>query len=256
MRNLIKMDLYRMGRSRTFWICLIITAVLALTTAPVSKLLYSLAGSLSSEARVPFPAQVNLSAILKDPFPLMGLMLLLLSLCSFFHADMEDGFIKNIAGQMPRKGYTVLSKFLAAIVHNLIFVMTAIAGKVIGTLVVQRIVPDSGAADGIRVLLLKLLLIQSISAVLLLAVTTLRSKSLGMILAVLFGLGLTPLIYLGISEALTPVFGEGVDISKYMADAVLREDPLETGKAILTAVVTGCIFLPLAIRIFDRKDVN
>ena len=256
MRNLIKMDLYRMGRSRTFWICLIITAVLALTTAPVSKLLYSLAGSLSSEARVPFPAEVNLSAILKDPFPLMGLMLLLLSLCSFFHADMEDGFIKNIAGQMPRKGYTVLSKFLAAIVHNLIFVMTAIAGKVIGTLVVQRIVPDSGAADGIRVLLLKLLLIQSISAVLLLAVTTLRSKSLGMILAVLFGLGLTSLIYLGINEVLKPVFGQGMDIRNFMPDSVMRENPLSTAKALLVAVVSGAVFLVPAIRLFDRKDVK
>ncbi len=256
MRNLIKMDLYRMGRSRTFWICLIITAVLALTGAPISKLLYNLAASLSSEVREAFPAEVDLSVILRDPFPLAGFMLLLLSLCSFFHADMENGFIKNIAGQMPQKGYTVLSKFLAAIAHNLIFVMTAIAGKVIGTLVVQRIVVNSGAADGIRVLLLKLLLIQGISAVLLLAVTTLRSKSLGMILAVLFGLGLTPLIYLGVNEALSTVFGKDVDISRYMADAVLRENPLETGRAILTAVVTGGLFLLLAIRIFDRKDVN
>ena len=38
--------------------------------------------------------------------------------------------------------------------------------------------------------------------------------------------------------------------------ALMGEKPLDTVKAILVAVVTGGIFLPLAIRIFDRKDVK
>ena len=41
-----------------------------------------------------------------------------------------------------------------------------------------------------------------------------------------------------------------------MPDAVMGEVPLDTVKAIVVAVVTGAIFLPLAIRIFDRKDVK
>ena len=87
-------------------------------------------------------------------------------------------------------------------------------------------------------------------------VSTFRSKSLGMILAVLFGLGLTPLIYLGINEALAQVFGKGFDISKYMPDTVMGEKPLDTVKAIVVSAVATGIFLPLAIRVFDRKDVK
>ena len=41
-----------------------------------------------------------------------------------------------------------------------------------------------------------------------------------------------------------------------MPDTVMGENPLDTVKAIVVAVVTGGIFLPLAIRIFDRKDVK
>lgn len=79
----------------------------------------------------------------------------------------------------------------------------------------------------------------------------------GLMLAVLFGLRLTGLIYMGLSEALNQVFGQGaVNIALYMPDTVMNEDPLETVKAIVVAVVTGAIFLPLAIRIFDRKDVK
>ncbi len=256
MRNLIRMDLYRMARLTMFWGCLIITFALALGTAPFEKLMFRLASSLSSEAVEPFPAEAQLSAILKDPFPVLGLMLAFLSLCSFFHADVENGYIKNIAGQMPQKGYTILSKFVAALVHNLVFAAAAIIGKMGGTLIVQRLVVDSSIPDSVRILLLKLLLIQSICAILLLVVSTFRNKSLGMILAVLFGLGLTSLIYFGINQGLRPVFGESVDISKYMPDSVMDEDPLDTVKAILTALITGAVFLMLAIRIFDRKDVH
>jgi hypothetical protein len=91
---------------------------------------------------------------------------------------------------------------------------------------------------------------------LLLVVNTLRSKSLGMILAVLFGLGLTGLIYMGINEGLKPVFGQATNISKYMPDVVMSETPLDTLKALAVAIVTGGVFLLPAIRIFDRKDVK
>ena len=256
MANLVKMDLYRMLKARTFLVCLLLDFVLALCSAPLGKLMFTLAGSLSAEFTETYAAEVSLSGMLSEPFPMLGLMLMLLSLCFFFHADVEEGYIKNIAGQMPMKGFTILSKFLAAIVHNLIFAAAGIIGNVIGTLFVQRIVMDGSVLDSIRILALKLLLLQSICAILLLVVATFRSKSFGMILAVLFGLGLTPLIYLGINEALKPIFGQATDISKYMPDAVMNETPLDTGKAILVAVAAGAIFLLPAIRVFDRKDVK
>ena len=338
MVNLFRMDLYRMLRARSFYICLALTFALALATAPLTKLLYSLSTMLgvetateekapeldelqfslalagsgidedtdistlapekmaeiltdagvsgdvtkadpdstlgkflaewggdtealqkemkkSSDSKKGFPSEQKLSGIIGEPFPMLGLMLALLSVCAFFYADTENGYIKNIAGQMPMKGFTILSKFLASIVHNLAFIAAGIVGNMIGTLLVQRIVADAAVADNIRILCLKLLLLQSICAILLLVVSTFRNKSLGMILAVLFGLGLTPLIYAGINAGLRQVFSKETDISQYMPDVVMG-DPSDTVKAILVALVTGGIFLPLAIRIFDRKDVK
>ena len=256
MAKLIRMDLYRLLKSKSFLVCLILVFVLGLANAPLAKLMYTLANSLSSDVNETFPAETNLSGLLSDPFPMIGLMLVLLSLCSFFYADVENGYIKNIAGQMPMKGFTVLSKFMAAIVHNLVFAAAGIIGDLIGTMIVQRIVVDSAVLDSIRVLILKLVLLQSLCAILLLVVSTFRIKSLGMILAVLFGLGMTPLIYYGINESLKPIFGERLDITKIMPDTVMNENPLDTVKALAVAVVTGAIFLLPAIRIFDRKDVK
>ena len=338
MVNLFRMDLYRMLRARSFYICLALTFALALATAPLTKLLYSLSSILGvetateekapelseiqfvmalndsgidedtdlstlepekmakiltdagvsgditkadpdsalgavltqwggdtetlkkemkkiSDSKKEFPKEQKLSAIIGEPFPMLGLMLALLSLCAFFYADMENGYIKNIAGQMPMKGFTVLSKFLASIVHNLVFIAAGILGNIIGTLLVQRIAVDAAVAEQIGRLCLKLLLLESITAILLLVVSTFRNKSLGMILAVLIGLGLTPLIYAGINAGLRQIFSKETDISQYMPDVVMS-DPGDTVKSILVAVVTGGIFLPLAIRIFDRKDVK
>ena len=256
MGKLIRMDLYRMLKSKTFLVCLILVSVLALVNKPLEKLMFTLAKSLSSEFNEMFAAEMNLSGILSDPFPLFGLLPVLLSLCFFFHADVENGYIKNIAGQMPMKGFTVLSKFMASGVHNMIFSAAGIIANLIGTVLFQRIVADSNVLDSIRILVLKLLLLQSMSAILLLVVSTLRSKSLGMILAVMYGLGLTSLVYLGINEGLKPVFGQATDIRKYMPDIVMNEKPLDTVKALLVAIVAGGVFLVPAIRIFDYKDVK
>lgn len=256
MGKLIRMDLYRMLRSASFLVCILLAFAVALGYAPFGKLMYTLARSLTGEVGEPFAAEVNLSEIIGDPFLMINLMLALISLCHFFYADVENGYIKNIAGQMPMKGFTVLSKFIAAFVHNVLFAAAGIIGNLIGSLLVQRVAVDAGVPDSIRVLVLKLLLVQSLCALLLLAVSTFGSKSLGMILAVLFGLQLTSLIYLGINEGLRQLFGPDTDISEYMPDVVMSEKPLETLKALAVAVVWGAVFLIPAIRIFDRKDVK
>ena len=67
-----------MLKSKTFLVCLTVAFVLALANAPVAKLMYTLANSLSSEINETFANEVNLSSILTDPFPMMGLMLALL----------------------------------------------------------------------------------------------------------------------------------------------------------------------------------
>ena len=256
MGKLIRMDLYRMAKSRVFILCLALNFALALAAAPLERMLFSLARSLApAEVSEAFRAEAALSGFLREPFPMLGMMLALLSLCSFFYADVENGYIKNIAGQMPMKGFTVLSKFAAAGVHNVIFFAVGIIGNVLGSLFVRRIVLDGEVMDGLRVLVLKLCLLQSICAILLLVVSTLQSKSLGVVLAVLFGLGLTPLIYMGINSGLTSLFHQSIDISLYMPDAVMDENPLGTVKALLVSLAWGGVFLLLAVRLFDRKDV-
>ncbi len=255
MGNLIRMDLYRMKKATIFRVCLILAFVLALASTPLAWALTLLSRTITPEEPVDFPAQVNLAEFIASPMSSIIGMLAMLSIVGFFYADMENGYIKNIAGQMPRKGFSILSRFIAAVVHNAVFMLVALAGNLAGTVFLQKIVVESSIADAVVQFLLKLLLLQSVSAILLLVTSSFRIKSLGMILAVLMGLPLMRLIYLAINSGLSQIF-KGADIIPYMPDSVLQESSPDVLRALLVAVITIAVFLPLSIRVFDKKDVK
>ncbi len=282
MGNLLRMDTYRIFRSKTFFVCLILAFALAVASAPVDKLLSSLGQMFATEVTetaktsdefsdedvlalettkdaIRFRTEEKLSNLIKKPFTFLATLLLLISVCSFYYADAEGGYIKNIAGQMPMKGFTILSKFLASVSHNFIFMALCVVGNIIGTLTVRHFVPDDAILSSIGIFFLKLLLIQSICALLVLFVSTMQNKSLGNVMAVLFGLGFVmPLIYELIDvQLINRLFKDaGAVFAKYMPDVLLGETSPDPLTAILVSVIFGGFFLLLAIRIFDRKDVK
>ena len=256
MANLLRMDLYRMRKAKSFWICLGIAFALALLQTPLAWGLSMVGRMLSAEA-LPFPGTVQMSNILRDPFLMLNGMLCLLSACSFFYADMENGYIKNIAGQMPRRGFTVLSKYLAILPHNLLFMVAGIIGNLIGTVLFQQILLDGDILDAAVTFLMKVLLIQSICAILLLVTASFQNKSLGTVIAVLMGLGLMSLIYMMIDTGLDQLFkNKGFSVSDYMPDQLLGQLKPPVLDSILVSLATTALFLPLSVHVFDRRDVK
>ncbi len=256
MGNLIRMDLYRMNKAKSFRVCLILTFALALISTPLEKLIYSLGNMLKVDNLGGFAAAANLCGMIASPLSVIMVMLAFLSIVCFFHADMESGYIKNIAGQMPRRGFSILSRFIAAVPHNLAFMLAGLAGTLIGTLPLQQIVVEGSILESVGTFLLRLLLMQGVCSILLLCTASLRNKSLGMILAVLLGLPLMGLIYLGVNTGLQQLFGSGFSVIPYMPDQVLQEAQPELIRSILVAAATIGIFLPLSIRVFDKRDVK
>ena len=256
MGNLIRMDLYRMNKAKSFRVCLILTFAFALASTPLEKLLYDLGKMLSAQNTGALPETKDLCGMIANPLSSVMIMLALLSVVFFYYADMEGGYIKNIAGQMPRRGFSILSRFIAAVPHSLAFMLAGLAGSLIGSIPFQRIVLEGSLPEAIASFLLRLLLLQSVCAVLLLFAASLRNKSLGLVLAVLFGLPVMALIYAGINTGLQQIFGKGIDMIPYMPDQVLKETSPDALRAFLVSAVTIGIFLPLSVRVFDKKDIK
>ncbi|MBR6377345.1 MAG: hypothetical protein IKS05_06240 [Oscillospiraceae bacterium] len=256
MTNLFKMDLYRMRKAKSFWVCLILSFVFALSSTPLTWLLYLL-GSLLTGEKQAFPQSTALSELLNGQPGSLGAMLTLLSICSFYYGDLENGYVKNIAGQVPQRGYTVLSKFLASIPHGLLFFAVSVLGKLLGTLILQRIEVDAGVPDSLRILCLRFLLLESLCAILLLFTGALQSKSLGTVFAVLFGMGLLSLVYFGIDAGLARLFPKlDFSISDYMPDQLMSSSDPDTLTSLGVSAVVIALFLWLSVRIFNKKDVK
>ena len=116
---------------------------------------------------------------------------------------------------------------------------------------------ESGVMSSVGTFALKFLLMQSICAILLLVSSSLRNKSLGTVLAVLLGTGLLSLVYLGIDAGLAKLLPNiDFSISEYMPDQLLSASKPAALDSILSSAATIAVFLPLAIRIFDKKDVK
>lgn len=259
MTNLIKMDLHRMFRARSFKVCLILAFSFGFIGMPLLKLfsfLLNIIPGAESSVSALMPDSTNLSSIIANPFPALNCMLLMFSACYFFYADLEHGYIKNIAGQMPKKGYSILSRYLALIPHNLIFIVTGIIGNLIGNLLIVRVVVDQDVMKMTGSLLVRFLLLQGLCAILLLVVSALHSKTFGMVLSVVFGGEMMKLIYTSIDLAIRLGFKKTVEIEKIMPDQLMWEQAPELIPALPVAAATIIVFLVLAIRIFDRRDIK
>ena len=168
---------------------------------------------------------------------------------------LENTDKKKHAGQMPKKGFSILSRYIASVPHNLTFLLVDILGNLIGNLFLRKITMDGSLVEAVEIFLLRLLLLQGITAILLLITSAFRSKSFGMILAVLLGLPLMWLIYSAINSGLEKII-KNANIIPYMPDQVIRESTPDAVRGFLVAAVTIAIFLPVSIRVFDQKDVK
>ena len=48
------------------------------------------------------------------------------------YMDLANGYVKNIAGQVPSHGYLAVSKMIVIAIHNLIFMVVGLIGSLIG----------------------------------------------------------------------------------------------------------------------------
>lgn len=112
MANLIKMDLRRLFLSKVFYITMGIVAFLNIVILTAIPLLTKMFAP-GAEASV-----TKLSDIIANPFSIPWMIIaVFISMVSFSYADMANGYIKNIAGQIPRKSDTVVSKVAVIGVH-------------------------------------------------------------------------------------------------------------------------------------------
>ena len=268
MHRLMNMERYKLRTSKLF---LILLAVLFVANAALTAAMLFLMRSLSQITEIDGVAvegldnvldHVNLSEVIANPFVISLLMIIMfVSAVSFLYSDIENGYIKNIAGQLPNRGVLVNAKFIIVAIHNFLFFVCAVLSSILGNAIGSKVVVDDAVPQGIATVLLKWLLSVALTCILIMITTGFRNKTLATVMGVFFATGLMSLVYIGINTAAEKVFKNfKVDISDYMPDSLMASVDVINNEYVMNAIVMSIIFIVLFLTItyiiFRKRDVK
>ena len=278
MLNLLRMNNRRIFRSKMFAIAFLVILVTSIASAPVERaLMKAVVGfavsveteSKSSESESENTAALGdalgnteaakVSEIIADPFVITFLPLfILLLVVSFSYMDIENGFIKNIAGQQPKRSRVAVSKYLTIMLSNLVLMLTALIGQVISKYIVGKVEIDAGAIpQAVYTFGVRWLLLLALSALLLFLTVGIGAKPLALVTAVLAGTGFLGLIYLGIDTAIQNMLHiQNLSLVDYAPDQLLTQPGYEGPRAVIVGITFSVIFMLLTVLRADKTDVK
>jgi ABC-2 type transport system permease protein len=180
---------------------------------------------------------------------------------SFIGAEQSCGYIKNIAGQLPNRGMTVISKFVVScLVQLIVLVIYTIVCSLCAVLFFTSYIKGYSIVALVEGLLIRLLLFCAITAVVLFFCTLTKSHSIAMVIGAIFGIGVTGLVYLA-ATSLLGMLKISINISKLMPDGInglisVSSLGTITVRAIVVSIVFIAGFLIGAVMLFKKRDVK
>lgn len=273
MSNLIRMDLFKLRKSKFFLaICITIFAVTFIAPLLIKgflEILKNMLGNtdgLDDASAAELAGMINdlsisapFSGILRNPFAGLSMVIIptMIFIVSFLHLDLNNGYIKNIAGQLPSRGYLAVSKYLVIGFAELVFLVLGIAGSTLGCLVSRGLSFDENIGSGLLELLLKFLLFWGLTAVLLLISNGLGSKTFAIVAGVIFSTGALSIIYMPLSYAFNQLLKTNtIDIARYAPDQMFLATNIDVLAACIGSAVMIAAGLILTIRLMNKKDVK
>ena len=282
MFNLIKMDMYRLLHSVSTWVVLIIAVATAVFSVAMTNLdiqesqkaeTSAVAEDTSSDVLVGIyvtgndewaNGKIELDGVISMEVQ-SGLtaMLCVIFAALFANADQKNGYIKNIAGQFPRRGKLILSKFIAIAVQIFLILFVFVAVIAISSFIFwgDRVVMESwmplAKALGVQYLLHLGMAVLTMF----LSVLT-RSTAFSTTAGILICFGLTVYLYIGINKVVSNIKPSwNFDINNYVLESNMKIIGTGTASNVLlrgavVGIVFVVIFVALAMVAMEKRDVR
>ncbi|MCI8909065.1 MAG: ABC transporter permease subunit [Oscillibacter sp.] len=203
MFNLLCMDLRRLFRSRSFYVILAVTAVMLIL---VTVMAYAVADSEMMDAMEAQGAEITESDRMMSEYihnlsqlDLMhetlgsGFLLVMtgIGMTLFVNGDFSSGFIKNICSVRPRRRDYVLSKIVLAGVYSGILTVLSVLLMLLVPMLIQMYPAPDSISEILRYTLWMWLPHWAFGLMALVLVALTRGSTLGIILSLVSGSGLT-----------------------------------------------------------------
>lgn len=282
MFNLIKMDMHRLLHSVSTWVIIIFTVFAAVFSIAMTNMdiqasqkdgTSAVSEDTSSEALVGIYVTGNAEwadgkIALEDVISMelqsgLTAILCVIFAALFTNADQKNGYIKNIAGQFPKRGKLILSKLIAIAAQTFMILFAFAAVAAISSFIFWGDKVNIGSCIPLtKAWGVQYLLHLGITVLTMFLSILTRSTAFSATAGILACSGLTAYLYYGINQIISNIKPSwNFDINNYVLESNMKIISANTvSDEILREAIIGIvytvIFVALAMLIMKKRDVR
>lgn len=252
MINIVKMDIYRLFKTKAFYIIGVVFVGFVILLTYFS---YELGDAEGIGTNLKIYVDYTMSFTIMVYTVVIAVFSVL-----FTTAESSSGYIKNIGGQISARSILILSKAVALLVYNIImFVIYFIVQIIVNKIFFGYIEFSGEPKEFAEYVAIQILLHFALALLCMMVAVVIRKNGIAMTIAVILGLRITGNFYEGINMLFDNF--EAFDISKYllignMNSLLYAEDISSVASgAIIVGICFAAVSLLVSCLFFEKRDI-
>ena len=281
MLNIIKMDLYRMLKTKSMYVIWIVLAAILLITTSLCKTDYELSTEKDAmkQEQVTEPTVDNINVGMMVTLPtepgekvtvydiffansqgkLYALLLVIFTVL-FSTADISSGYIKNIGGQVGNRGSLIFSRSIALSVFTVLTMTGAFLFQAAANCIVFGKLEWGNTKAILSYFVAELALHYALVLICMAIAIILKNNVISMVIAVCLSMNVMTIVYGVINSVIQKIGIQNFQIYKYTITGKLSLLPMNpSGNECLAAFGVAIVFIVMMISVssvvFQKRDI-
>lgn len=281
MLNIIKMDLYRMLKTKSMYVIWIVLAAILLITTFLCKTDYELltekdamkqeqvteptVDNINVGMMVTLPTEPGEKVTVYDIFfansqgKLYALLLVIFTVL-FSTADISSGYIKNIGGQVRNRGFLIFSRSIALSVFTALTMTGAFLFQAAANCIVFGKLEWGNTKAILSYFVAELALHYALVLICMAIAIILKNNVISMVIAVCLTMNVMTIVYGVVNSAIQKIGIQNFQIYKYTITGKLSLLPMNpSGNECLAAFGVAMVFIVIMISVssvvFQKRDI-
>ena len=281
MLNIIKMDLYRMLKTKSMYVIWIVLAAILLITTSLCKTDYELLTEKDAmkQEQVTEPTVDNINVGMMVTLPtepgekvtvfdiffansqgkFYALFLVIFAVL-FSTADISSGYIKNIGGQVGNRGSLIFSRSIALSVFTVLTMTGAFLFQTAANCIVFGELEWGNTKAILSYFVAELALHYALVLICMAIAIILKNNVISMVIAVCLSMNVMTIVYGVINSAIQKIGIQNFQIYKYTITGKLSLLPMNpSGNECLAAFGVAIVFIVMMISVssvvFQKRDI-
>ena len=281
MLNIIKMDLYRMFKTKSMYVIWIVLAAILLITTSLCKTDYELltekdamkqeqvteptVDNINVGMMVTLPTEPGEKVTVYDIFfansqgKLYALLLVIFTVL-FSTADISSGYIKNIGGQVRNRGTLISSRAIALAVFTVLTMAGAFLFQAAANGIFFGELEWGNTKASLSYFVTELALHYALVLICMAIAIILKNNVISMVIAVCLSMNVMNIVYGVVNSAIQKIGIQNFQIYKYTITGKLSLIPMNpSGNECLAAFGVAIVFIVMMISVssvvFQKRDI-